>query len=695
MGLIITNSSGASLALPDPIGDVLAPVEVKEYTDVEYDKVTNDPRFQGLIDRGFIVVTSLESDNTAADISNLSPTPPMVGTNVRDNLAEAALHMGDMNNPHNTPTDPVAVYRESEPTPVGQLKDSFSDALAYLDTFIAQNKEMFIDKSLGAPVIPTSGGGSWDLENVVLSADLLVAPTVVTIQDGAVIANQIVAEQGIHLVCDAASTPFTVASSAKVILNCSSRLLSNAGKSFLVDVQNGGVLDLTLRDKSRIDGASGQEPIKVRSGGTINLYVYHECGYDNDVFDVDAGGTINVYVYSPTSALGLTQTNMLGTLSFAPGSMWWDQNDATVSIQMVDADVILQLGQEMHTRAVNTTGSPIPNGTIVYVDGASSGNPTVAIAQADDSATADKTIGVTTHEIAAGAVGYVTTSGKVRDLNTAAFVEGDQIWLSPTVAGAFTKVRPISPNRTIGMGEVLIADAANGSVLVHVEKESRVVDSRTLYASNPPDATGFNILGYYANVIGSTALSSGAPIVIPSGSFLNDQACLVLSGSAGLPFTINLSGIRVDEATGSTSAYNEDIAVAADGNYTTGTKWQGALTISIVEGGKSTNCLVNRTRYWDNNNNDFILTGSRWQWESSTGWALQYQVSVVRNDGSLDVIDSQTIPAGFGAVGLDSTWKRTDYDTFVEGSNREGLVVEIVNVNKLVFLGVDVKFVPV
>ena len=90
-----------------------------------------------------------------------------------------------------------------------------------------------------------------------------------------------------------------------------------------------------------------------------------------------------------------------------------------------------------------------------------------------------------------------------------------------------------------------------------------------------------------------------------------------------------------------------------------------------------------------------MLTGSRWQWESQVGWGLEYKISVVRNDGSLDEIDNQVIPAGFGAAGLDSTWKRTDYDTFVEGSNREGLVVEIVSVDKLAFLGSDVKFVAV
>ena len=54
-------------------------------------------------------------------------------------------------------------------------------------------------------------------------------------------------------------------------------------------------------------------------------------------------------------------------------------------------------------------------------------------------------------------------------MNTNAFTEGDVLYLSPTVAGTFTNVKPVAPQHAVVIGYVAKKSATDGHILLHVQ----------------------------------------------------------------------------------------------------------------------------------------------------------------------------------------------------------------------------------
>lgn len=190
--------------------------------------------------------------------------------------------------------------------------------------------------------------------------------------------------------------------------------------------------------------------------------------------------------------------------------MFWDAGDGTVTIDTEMSGVRQQVGQELYIKARNNTGSTILNGSVVYVSGATGNRPTIALAQANSVATADKVIGVTTQDIANNAEGLVTTQGLVRDLNTSAFTDGNTIYLSPTTPGAYTATKPSPPNYVIHVGHILRAHVSLGVVLVSIENQSEVFGAITATTVNKVAITQPATLSTLTLVDGSTLATAGA-----------------------------------------------------------------------------------------------------------------------------------------------------------------------------------------
>ena len=77
--------------------------------------------------------------------------------------------------------------------------------------------------------------------------------------------------------------------------------------------------------------------------------------------------------------------------------------------------------------------------------GAQGNRVSVKRAQANSDANSLGTLGMVSANIAAGAEGFVTVSGAVYKLNTSTLTAGAAVYLSPTVAGAYTTTKPVAP----------------------------------------------------------------------------------------------------------------------------------------------------------------------------------------------------------------------------------------------------------
>jgi len=121
------------------------------------------------------------------------------------------------------------------------------------------------------------------------------------------------------------------------------------------------------------------------------------------------------------------------------------------------------------------TGSTLPNGTVVGFSGVGANNVlSVTKYLADGSTPTLYILGVLTHELPdSGEVGYCTTFGHVRGINTSAFSVGDVLYASPTTAGAFTNVKPTAPDNVVPVAAVLKVGTTDGEIFVRPSIEQQ------------------------------------------------------------------------------------------------------------------------------------------------------------------------------------------------------------------------------
>ena len=211
------------------------------------------------------------------------------------------------------------------------------------------------------------------------------------------------------------------------------------------------------------------------------------------------GATLNIPQYSgggggvpytgATSDVNLGEFGIqLGNLEFdntptniptTAGSVYYNDSDGTLDLILKGGNVKLQIGQEVVIRVVNKTATNISllesNYQAVRVTGAQGQRMKVDLAQATTDGLSAETIGLVTETIANNQEGFITTNGLVRNINTTGslqsetWVDGDILYLSPTVAGRITNVKTVAPNHLVVIGYVIHAHATQGTIFVKVD----------------------------------------------------------------------------------------------------------------------------------------------------------------------------------------------------------------------------------
>lgn len=176
----------------------------------------------------------------------------------------------------------------------------------------------------------------------------------------------------------------------------------------------------------------------------------------------------DVGVYQPAKLI-VSDMEFVKTDTHTPteGSLSWNTIDGTLDLGM-EYGVVQQVGQETFARVQNSTGSTIPNGAVVGFAGVGANNVLSVTKYLADGATPTLYIlGVLTHELPdSGEVGYCTTFGHVRGINTSGFAVGDLLYASPTTAGALTNIKPTAPNNVVPVAAVLKVGTSDGEIFV-------------------------------------------------------------------------------------------------------------------------------------------------------------------------------------------------------------------------------------
>jgi hypothetical protein len=131
--------------------------------------------------------------------------------------------------------------------------------------------------------------------------------------------------------------------------------------------------------------------------------------------------------------------------SVGVGELAWNSTDGTLDLGL-QGGLKNKLGQQLVVKARNTSGSLISKGSVVRVVGVAGGFVGINLAQANNVANSETAFGIVAEDIADSSNGFVAINGIIHGVNTNAFTEGDILYLSPSVAGEITNVKPASPN---------------------------------------------------------------------------------------------------------------------------------------------------------------------------------------------------------------------------------------------------------
>ena len=248
-----------------------------------------------------------------------------------------------------------------------------------------------------------------------------------------------------------------------------------------------------------------------------------ESSSDNSIVDIEI---IAQYAQTIANMASDTKHMKVDYIDFAPSAphadkdarVVWNALDDTLNLHH-SGGVVQQVGQETYIYGRNNTGSTITNGSTIGFAGVN-GDFRIEFLDyiADGSYRSEYFLGVATQDIDSGDLGFVTTFGNVRDFNTTgsavseSWAIGDELYASPTTAGAFTKVKPTAPNVSIPVAIVLRVSATEGEIFVRP-----IIEQQKYYGqfSRTTDATAASINTAYAVEFNVTEISNGISIGTP------------------------------------------------------------------------------------------------------------------------------------------------------------------------------------
>jgi hypothetical protein len=187
-----------------------------------------------------------------------------------------------------------------------------------------------------------------------------------------------------------------------------------------------------------------------------------------------AAGTKDVFVTLPAE-------NTVTSIASSDGSVIVTATGSVVDLavsQTSPASVLVE-------RVRNSTGATLTKGTAVYISGATGQLPTVSKALATSDATSAQTLGLITSDLDNNSNGYVTIIGLVDDLDTSAYTDGVQLYLSPTTAGALTVTKPYAPQHLVYVAVVAHAHPVHGKLIVKVQNGYEMDELHDVSAQNP------------------------------------------------------------------------------------------------------------------------------------------------------------------------------------------------------------------
>jgi hypothetical protein len=282
------------------------------------------------------------------------------------------------------------------------------------------------------------------------------------------------------------------------------------------------------------------------------------------------GATTNVDLGEYELKAGQVKLDTSPTGTAAVGTIRWNDTTGTSETTLKGDSVIIKNGVDLVIRVVNKV---TPNTTltkaayqVVKIGGAQGQRLAVGLAQANNDNNSADTIGIVIESIATNQEGFIMTVGSLESINTTGSLQGetwsdgDVLYLSPTIAGRITNIKPVAPQHLVVVGYVEYAHANNGKIYVKIMNGWELGE---LHDVDTTGATNGQVLKYNGSIwvpgsdtAGISSIATSAPIT---------GGTITTSGTIG-----------ITQATGSTDGYLS----ATD--WTTFNSKQATLTLTTT-----------------------------------------------------------------------------------------------------------------
>jgi len=270
------------------------------------------------------------------------------------------------------------------------------------------------------------------------------------------------------------------------------------------------------------------------SGGTTGLTT--SGGPVTTSGTITMAGTLNVAnggTGATTAATALSNLGGIGSITSTDGSVTvtgtGTTRDLSVAVAASTTNVIVQVR--------NMTGATLTKGTAVYISGATGQIPTVSKALASADSTSAQTLGLINADLSNAANGYVTIIGLITNIDTSAYTDGAQLYLSGTTAGTLTSTKPKAPTHLVYVAVVEYAHVTQGKLFVKVQNGYELDEIHDVQITTP--VNGNTLIYDETNSLWKNALlTAGSGVNITNGA---GSITISATGSGGTVTSVGQS----------------------------------------------------------------------------------------------------------------------------------------------------------